>query len=343
LRYFKDEKDAYLSGLWCQAHLFNHQPAIDKLKADYSNLVMITTDNAGGGMFVPDPMLSTIIDLREVYGIARQKCKIQPMSSETLTIPRRLSGLTVYFVGQEAAPTESEPQWNQVGLTARTLATLTRVSNELSEDSTISMAETLAQEIAYAMAVKEDQCLFLGTGTSTYGGISGLITEMTAATASTVTAATANTAYSTLDLTDFESMIGKLPSFPGIRPEWYIHKSAWAASMMRLADAAGGNTSENIEGMRKEMFLGYPVNHVNVMNSTLTAQTSAYGICYFGDMSMATTFGDRRGVSVSSSTERYFEYRQTGILGHERFDINVHDVGNTTKAGAMIMLGMPAS
>ena len=342
LRYFKDEKDAYLSGLWYRSRFFGDKVALAKLEADHQDLAMTTVDSTGN-IFIPDPALQTIIDLRESYGTARQKCNIQPMASDTLTIPRRLSGLTVYFVGETSAATESEPEWNQVKLTCRTLATLTRVSKELSEDATISIAEKISSEIAYAMAVKEDQCLFLGTAASTYGGITGLITACATATATVSTALTANTAYSTLDLADFEAMIGMLPEYPGIRPEWYIHKSGWAASMMRLADAAGGNTADVIEGKRQQTFLGYPVNFVNVMNSTLGAQADVNGLCYFGDLSMAATFGDRRGISVDSSTERYFEYRQVGIQGHERFDINVHDVGDASAAGPVIMLATPTS
>ena len=184
----------------------------------------------------------------------------------------------------------------------------------------------------------------MGDGTSTYGGISGLITECTTATATIVTALTANTAFGTLDLVDFEAMIGKLPAYPGIRPVWYIHKAGYAASMMRLIDAAGGNTISTLEtGPNMASFLGYPVQFVNVMNSTLTAQTSVKGACYFGDIAMATTLGDRRGVSVDVTTDRYFEYDQIGIKGTERFDINAHDVGDTSNAGAVIMLAFPAS
>lgn len=346
LRHFTDERGAYLSGMWIRGNLLGDGAALSWMNDSTNgvqNLTLIGADNAKGGLFVPEVMLQTVIDLREEYGVFRRKVRVQPMSSDTITIPRRLSGPTVYFVGEETATTASNLAWNQVQLTCRTLAALTLVSKELADDATIDIASTVVEQMAYAMAVKEDQCGFLGTGTSTYGGISGLITELTTATASTVTAATANTAYSTLDLTDFEGMIGKLPAFPGIRPEWYIHKAGWAASMMRLADAAGGNTADIIEGKRQEQFLGYPVNFVPSMNSTLTAQTSTYGLCYFGDLSMAATMGDRRGIEVATTTERYFEYRQVGIQAVERFDINIHDVGDTSSAGAMIMLATPAS
>jgi len=339
-----DAGTAYASGQWCLAHLMGHAPARRWLD-DYGaqHLTMTGSVDSEGGIFIPPEYSMSIIDLQEQYGTARRKCNVIPMGSDTLVVPRRLSGLTAYFVGEDSATTESELAFNQVQLVCRTIATLTRLSKELATDAVIDIAGIVAREIALAFAEKEDRMLFLGDGTSTYGGTVGLITACAAATATVSTAATANTAFSTLDLTDFEEMIGMLPMYPGIRPEWYISQAGWAASMMRLADAAGGNTTTDIEGKRADSFLGYPVNKVQIMNSTLGAQTSTNGLAYFGDLSMGTTLGSRQGIQVEADSSRYFEYRQIAIQGTERVDINVHDVGDTSNAGPVIMLATPSS
>ena len=341
------DQTAYMAGQFYLATVFGHAPAADWCKEHGISTSIRDALSGGepgkGGFLVPVEVEQAIIDLREEYGIARRKAKRSPMAGDTKDVPRRTSGVTAYFVGNNEEVTASDKAWDQVSLVARKLAALIKYSSEISEDATINIADDLTRELSWAFAVKEDQCMFIGDGTSTYGGISGLITECAAATATVVTALTANTAFSTLDLVDFESMIGKLPEYPGIDPEWYISKAGWAASMMRLADAAGGNTAEIIEGMRRRSFMGFAVNFVSVMNKVLTAQTSTDGICYFGDLEMAATFGDRRGLAIKVSSDRYLEYDQLGILGTERFDINVHDVGDTTDPGAMIMLAMPSS
>ena len=341
------EPTAFLAGQFYLATVFKHEKAEAWCK-EHSVPTNVRAALSGdvpgkGGVLVPLEVEQAIIDLREQYGTARSKCRRVPMAGDTKDTPRRTSGVTAYFVGDNDEVTASDKAWDQVSLVTKKLAALVKYSSEISEDAIIDMADDLTREIAYAFAVKEDQCLFLGTGASTYGGISGLYTECAAATAGVVTALTANTAFGTLDLVDFEAMMGKLPIYPGISPEWYISKAGWAASMMRLADAAGGNTAEIIEGARRQMFLGYPVNFVQCMNSTLTAQVNVYGICYFGDMSMAASFGDRRGLAIKVSSDRYLEYDQLGILGTERFDINVHDVGDTSNPGAMISLLFPSS
>jgi HK97 family phage major capsid protein len=301
-------------------------------------------NNLLGGVLVPDEVEQRVIDLREARGVARREAMVSPMSSDTKLVARRTGGLTAYFVGQNPSSgiTESDKNWDNIELVAKTLATLTRYSIQLSDDAIISIGDDLTSEIAYAFADKEDECLFNGTGTSTYGGIVGLKSGTLAG--SKVTAATGNTAFSTLDLADFEAMVGKLPTYAEPNAKWYVSKAGWAASMLRLVDAGGGNTWRDLaDGKRELSFLGYPVVISQVMNSTLDAQTSTDGLVYFGDMRQAVTLGNRRGVSVFPSEHRYMEYNQIGIRGMQRFDLNYHERGTSTVAGSIIMLSTPGS
>ena len=51
--------------------------------------------------------------------------------------------------------------------------------------------------------------------------------------------------------------------------------------------------------------------------------------------------GERRGVTIKRSEHRYFENDQIGLLGTERFDVNVHDMGDTATAGPLVSLVSP--
>lgn len=352
LRSFKGpdaQLNAYKSGMFCLS-IFGKPEAMATQKArefcrtNGIELMAQQEDaNTAGGFTVFPEFSTAIIDLREEFGVFRREANVVPMASDTKTVPRRVSGLTAYYVDENTEITESEKGWDQVRLTARKIGILTRYSSELDEDSIISMADDLAAEMAFAFASKEDDEGFLGDGSSTYGGISGLITECTAATATVVTALTGNTAFSSLDLVDFESMIGKLPQYAENNAKFYISKAGWAASMLRLIDAAGGNTGAMIAGAAPKEFLGYPVIISQKMNSTLTAQTSTNGLAYLGNLRQAAMLGDRRGITIATSDQRYFELDQLAIRGTSRHDINVHDVGDTSNAGSMIMLATPGS
>lgn len=328
---FRDEKSA----AWCREH------GIDTT----FRAALKESANELGGFLVPEEMEQSIIDLREEYGVFRRESKVTPMMSDTKTVPRRTGGVTAYFGGESPSSgmTESNKSWDQVRLVAKKVYVLTRYSNELAEDAIISIGDDLTNEIAYAFANKEDECGFNGDGTSTYGGIVGLKNALLAG--SEVTAATGNTSFGTLDLSDFESMVGKLPQYAEGNAKWYVSKAGYAASMLRLIDAAGGNTISTLQSGdgRVREFLGYPVVISQVMNSTLTAQVSTEGLVYFGDLRMASTLGNRRGLSIKVSDDRYLEFDEIGIRGTERFDINVHEVGTATAAGAMIQLLTPAS
>lgn len=296
-----------------------------------------------GGFIVPQEFDSMLIDLRNEYGVARRACKVWPMGSDTKVIPRRTGGLTAYALGENATLTASDKTFDQIRLTAKKWGVLATYSSELSEDAVISIGDDLASEGAYALAYAEDISLFNGDGSSTYHGIVGLKNIL--GDASEYTAATGNTAFSTLDLDDFEGMAAKLPSYAYKNggPKWYIHRAGWWSSMARLAAAAGGNTTREIQGGVQPVFLGYPVEFVEVMNSTLTAQTSTDGLVYFGNLGMAAAFGDRRGVAVKLSDEYGYATDSLAIRITERFDINVHDKGDASTPGSVIMLKTPGS
>ncbi len=342
--------NAYKSGKFCLA-IFGHpdapatQGAREFCRTNGIELLAQQEDsNTAGGFLVPEEFGMAIIDLREEYGVFRREAEIEPMASDTKTVPRVTGGLTAYYVDEGIEFTASDMAWDQVRLVVRKLACLSKYSSELNEDSIISIADKLAKKMGEAFASKEDDAGFLGDGTSTYGGISGLITECAAATATVVTALTGNTAFSSLDLVDFESMIGKLPQYAeGPDAKWYISKPGWAASMLRLIDAAGGNTGAMIAGTSPKEFLGYPVVISQKMNTTLTTQTSTNGLAYLGNLPQAATLGDRRGITIKTSDQRFIELDQLVIVGTERYDIKVHDVGDTSNAGSMIMLATPGS
>jgi hypothetical protein len=118
--------------------------------------------NASSGYLVPDEFQNDLIDLREKYGIFRQNARIVPMTSDTRSDPRRINGVTASFVGESTAASLSDKTWDRVRLTAKKLMVLTKYSNELNEDAVLNIGDDLAGEIAYAFALKEDQCGFLG-------------------------------------------------------------------------------------------------------------------------------------------------------------------------------------
>ena len=332
LKHFQNEQDAYLSGRFLMAAINRHEPSVAWLSDHGVAMAHSSDDNSKGGYLVPEVMENVLIDLKEEFGMFRQYAMNWPMTSDVSLVPRRVSGFTTYFVGQNESITTSTTALDQIRLEAKKLAALTQFSSELNEDAIISVADFYAREFAYALAVTEDQCGFLGDGTSEFGGIVGIANAL--ADGSIVTA-TSETSASDITLGSFESTVGKLPEFPGIQPAWYVHKAVYHGTMGRLQVAAGGNTVSDIGSGPVREFLGYPVRFIQTLPSAIESGTK---FAYFGDLAMAATMGTRRGVTLRADESLYFKEDALALRVTERFDINVHERGTATEAGPLLCL-----
>ena len=333
-RHLKSAEEAYKFGRWAMACLGSKKSA--QFCADHGIMVQKGHQeniNTAGGFLVPDVLEPSLITLRDSYGVARQHCRIVPMGSDVLRMPRRTGTVTAYVTGEAAAGTESQQSFDQVSLVAKKLMVLTTMTSELNEDNIVGLGDSLAGEIAYAMAKKEDECLFLGDGTSTYGGIVGLLNAIGAGG----TSDSGESSLSSVTLTDCREAVGKLAQWADTpNAKWFINRTIWNSVFLRLAEAAGGTTATEIRDADGGLsFYGYPV----VLTQAITAATTGGDvIAYFGDMSLAAYLGDRRGLTVefSNSALNAFEQDEIAVRGSERFDLNCANVGDASVAGAMI-------
>ena len=330
------ERSAYASGQFFRALNGNGQ-ARQWCRDNGVLNAMGENDDLRGGVLVPPEFSTAVISLMESYGVISQYARDYPMTSDTVTIPRRVSGLTAYAVSEAGEITASDPTMGQVSLTAKKWATLTRVSSELNEDAVIALAEYLAEEMAQAHALRLDTAGFLGNGEPVNGGVMGLANALNAG--SVVTAASTQNTAASLTIGVFHAAVGKLPEFPGLNPVWFVHKSVWSNVMARLQVAAGGNNVENFGDGPVRQFLGYPVVFAQVLPSTIGASTK---FAYFGDLSMASTLGLRRGLSVVADASRYMEFDQTAFRSTIRWDYNIHERGDANNAGPIVRLDSAA-
>jgi HK97 family phage major capsid protein len=331
------QKNAYVAGSVILAGIYKNESAIAFCRNHGLQVqgAMSTSENSSGGFLVPDEMQATIIRLREERGVFPQYANRVPMGSDIITVPRLLSDVTAYWVGEEAEITASDATLGAAELMARKLAALTKVSRELDEDAVIDIGDMITQSMAYAMADKIDEAGFNGDGTSTYGGVLGLKNALHSNAIQD--AAASNDSALDLDMADFEAMLGKYPQYPGANPRWFVHSAVYWASMARLADAAGGNTNVTLANGPQMMFLGYPVTFSQVLPST-TGTLASTILCYFGDLRLGATYGTRRSVRTEVSLERYFENDLIGIKTTERVAINVHERGDTIRTRPIVAL-----
>ena len=356
-RHFKSNEEAYQFGHWVFATRGNQRSIafcreqgipLQTLDAqgNVHNFAHVENVNASGGFLVAPQFENTLIDLREQFGVVRRIFRVQPMSSDTLTRPRRTSGLTAYWVTDNVAITESTKGWDNVTLTAKKAGVLSKISSELAEDAMINVADDLAGEISYAFAALEDDCGINGDGTSTYGGMMGLRARLQdcdgAGTDSNgLFVALGGNLYSELLLADFMSTVAKLPRYAdNARTRWLCSQQFWAAAMERLMVAAGGVTVDMVMSGGGKRFLGYPVE---ISQKMPTAEANSQVCAVLGDFTLAADFGDRRQTTIAMSEHFSFSSDVTDIRGTERFDIVVHDYGTSSVSGPYVGLQTAAS
>lgn len=335
------EEIAYRAGIWAKAVLFGDVAAQRQGKDMGLDLRVMTEGTAtAGGYLVPEEMETGIIDLRAQYGALRRIAQLFPMGSGTLPIPKWASGATAYFAGEETATTASDAALGNVLLVAKEVSALTRYSQSLAEDAIIDMAAFIANEHAYAFAVKEDSCFIDGDGTSTYGGIVGLKALLeTSGMAGIYTAATNTDTPAEVIAAELAMVIAKLPSYARMGARWLCSPAFEAAIIGRLKLAGGGNTIQTIGGAIVEQGMaGYPVTVCEPCYSSLTDDLTGKAMLFFGNFQQGVALGERRGITVQVLRERYAEYRQIGVIGTERIDINCHGVGTTSAAGPIVAL-----
>ena len=304
--------------------------------------------NSLGGFLVFDELDTAIIRLVEEYGLVRRKMRNTPMMGDTKNRPRRTGGATAYFVGEGDQITGSTATWDNVKLIAKKLAAIVTSSNELISDAFIKVADELVREIALAFATKEDVCGFQGDGTSTFGGIVGFVPLLSSINGvddgGGLVLATGNLWSEIVDV-DLTTMIGRVPNYAGIDPEWYCSKAFWSEVMVRLERAAGGNTVFEISSVKpRPIYAGYPVNWTSGVTAMPVAEANSQICALFADMRMSAMFGDRKGMTIATSTDAVvgdtsmFDTDSFAVRGIERFDINVHDVGTASAAGPSVGL-----
>ena len=344
---------AYAFGQWIRGSVLGNAKAA-KWCAENGIKSQTEGTNSEGGYTVPEIVSSSLIWLRNEYGIARRYSRIYPMTSDTLNVPNASTSTTTYYPGEATAITASDVVFSQVQLLAKKLAILTIVSKELNEDTVIDFGAMLAQDFAYGLAQSEDAAAFQGDGSSTYGSITGIMPRIKALSGTYTSIASmvvgpvgTAAALSSFTLANFQSMVAKLQPYAN-QPRWYMHKNVFYSGVADKLIALSGNSIMDIQnayGAEPTLF-GIPISFVQNMPSAPAANRT---IAVLGDLSKGVAFGDRRGVSVEVSDQVKFIEDALTFKATERYAFNCFDVGNVTATagdqvpGSLIVLQCAAS
>ncbi len=336
-------------GMVVLAEVAGNKNAREYCKANGIDSVRLKTmgedANSTGGALVPTEFIPNLIVLQEAYGAFRRNAQEIPMPSDSAIAPKLTSGLTVYCPGAGTAITQSDLAFGTVGLTAKKWATLTGIDSELDEDSAIAVGELVGRQIARAFAKKEDEVGFLGDGTSTYFGHTGIIGAIKNVTSNAGIVAGAGTAYTDLTLANFETLLGTVPEYAddGMDLKFYCSRLFYYTAMVRVALASGGANALEVQMnrmRRQKEFLGYPVELTPALPKAAAA--SQY-CCVFGNLRMGAYLGDARKTTIARSEHAGFSQDIVMIRGTQRVAPTIVEPGTSSDAGPICVLQLAAS
>lgn len=121
--------------------------------------------SASGGVFIPELVSARVIDLaRNVARVFQAGAQTIPMSNATLRVPRLTQDATGGWYNEAQDIISADGTFDGVTFTARKLAVILAIDNELLEDAPNASA-TLEMSIAKAAALALDLAALKGSGT----------------------------------------------------------------------------------------------------------------------------------------------------------------------------------
>lgn len=300
------------------------------------------TNNTSAGVLVAPEYLPNVLWLTENYGVARRLANVQRFSrTDEWRRPRKTALLTMQYIGEGATITSSDNTYDLITLVPRKYGGLMLVSNELMDDSAVSIADQFAQSVAEGQALAEDQAYFNGDGSATYGNQTGLANGLPSGA---YLAAGANWAANTM--TSAILPPGSVENiFPGSQASWAMSRQAFYQVFGRLFNAGGGNRNIDLAtyslsnpgpGGANASINGEPVYFTQVL-STSTPSTGVPW-AFYGDFSGASMLGLHTDLRIVSDQSRYLDTDQMAFRAISRFSVNIHGDGRGSTVGPIAAL-----
>lgn len=126
---------------------------------------VVGTATAGGNLVATELLAGDFITmLRANLVLNTLGVTFIPGLVGNIAIPKQTGGASYYFVGEQEAPTKSNPTFSQIGMTPKTVGGRSVISRQLLMQSSIGVEQFVRSEIARAVAEGIEYGAFLGTG-----------------------------------------------------------------------------------------------------------------------------------------------------------------------------------
>lgn len=284
----------------------NKTPDMTEAKAWANKVMEAVAVGANYTDIIPTEISNQIQLKKGQYSKYRSFCTVHPCSGN-YTFAVEGDGVSVAYVAEAGAISDSTPSLTPVTLSAYKLAALVKISNEAAKDPALNFVDYIVTVIAKGFALKEDAEILNGTG-SANGHITGLVPSVAAVSARVVESAAGSASFTWAELKTF---LEKLADY-----------SANAKLVMNVA------TRTYIQGLKddgKYIFdQSKPLDNIWGMpiiidSVNMDAPASAKKVILGGDFAYYH-IADRQDLTITTLSELYAANDQVGIKATQRID-----------------------
>lgn len=266
-----------------------------------------------GGFTVPTPLALEFFDrLRARSVVMRAGARTVDMTSETLAMAKLATDPTVAWRAESAEISASDPTFGRVLMTAKSMASLVRVSRELLEDS-VNVSAMLEMAFTRAVALEFDRAALYGTGQDDQP--EGVAIK---------------TGINSVEMaTDGANLLGYDKVIDAIY-ELQVDNAADPTAMV-FHPRTGKNLAKVLDGEGNPVHVPKMVADIPQLVTTSVPITQTQGTAtnassiVMGDFT-ELLIGIRSALRIEVLRERYGEFLQYGFVAHMRGDVQtVHD------------------
>ena len=301
---------------------FNASDTMTKWMA-HCKPTMQEADDEQGGYLVPTEFMATLLEKQQETAVIRSRATFIPMQTNAIQIPyvaessrasSLFGGIIIYRPAEAAVKTASKPAFGRLQLTLKKLVGLVDVTDELLEDSPISIAPLINRMFGQAINFTEEEDFINGTGVGQALGILNSGCLVTVAKEGAQAAAT-------IVFANIVKMFSRL------HPPSYSN-AVWMANMGCFPQLASLNLAVGTGGsavwLPANGLSGQPYNTLMGLPLFLTEHCQALGTV--GDIVLADwsqyLIGGKAGggIQTASSMHLYFNYDKTVYRFVLRYD-----------------------
>jgi HK97 family phage major capsid protein len=262
---------------------------------------------ASGGAMVPEQWAAEIIELlRPQAAVRGANPTIMPMPGGNMTVPRVNGGSNAHYVGENTDITSGDISTGDVKLSAKKLAAIVPISNDLIRFSSYAADQVVRDDIVAAVAVAEDVAFIRGAGTAfTPKGMRNW------AQADNIIAASAGQTAANI-IVDTNKLLNALQgnNVRMIRPTWFMSFRTY--NFLNSVTTTTGAFVYRDE-MNGGKFRGYPFRLTNNIPNNLSTGVGSESELYLADMADCV-IGEVPGFMIDVSQDAVYTADGTNLI-----------------------------